>query len=446
MRIDHLELNNFKNFTSIKADFTSGVNLLVGTNGSGKTSLLEGLCVAVGAFFGSQEDLQRKIKFDEINITKGIRAPKSHITAKNNFLAHQRETSSWRIYRERDNSTIDKHAEKGYMEPAFSFGKHIFEDLFNNPEDKMRVPLIAYYSTQRLFKDVNGAEMLRYDPAKWRRNGYLNCLSDNSIQKVLDEWLGNAVTRRATLQIKEINKTDQVLENVEEAIRFTLIDFLDLPADFKLKIYQDPDYNNELYLSFDNEHDLPLSYYSDGYRNIIYLVIDLFWRASQLNPWLKFDQIKNNVIGVVMIDEIDLHLHPVWQAKAVALLQKLLPNVQFFITTHSPTVIANFKIRETEKEVIDRLYILDGEKLHPIEQSFYGQDVNSILSNAMNASTRPKEILDKIKNFNEIVENPESPEIDYENAKEIADQLQKILPGTDKEMIRINSILERLNS
>jgi predicted ATP-binding protein involved in virulence len=73
------------------------------------------------------------------------------------------------------------------------------------------------------------------------------------------------------------------------------------------------------------------------------LIIDIVWRASQLNPWLTLEQITDSVVGVVTIDEIDLHLHPKWQAKAIDIIQTLFPKVQFFITTHSPTVVANFQ-------------------------------------------------------------------------------------------------------
>jgi predicted ATP-binding protein involved in virulence len=71
--------------------------------------------------------------------------------------------------------------------------------------------------------------------------------------------------------------------------------------------------------------------------------MDLIWRASQLNPWLTLEQLSEQQTGCVTIDEIDLHLHPKWQAKTIGILQELLPNVQFFITTHSPMVVANFK-------------------------------------------------------------------------------------------------------
>ena len=69
MRIDKIEIENFKNFSEVTVSFEKGVNLFVGSNGSGKTSILEAINIAVGAFFGSQEQkLQRMIEFDEIKI------------------------------------------------------------------------------------------------------------------------------------------------------------------------------------------------------------------------------------------------------------------------------------------------------------------------------------------------------------------------------------------
>jgi predicted ATP-binding protein involved in virulence len=240
--------------------------------------------------------------------------------------------------------------------------------------------LIVYYSTQRLFKDAYLSNKQRYDAANGRRNGYLQCLKENAIKSVLNEWLANAVTRRATLQIKQIDKMDNVLTNVEEAIKKTLINFLELSDDFLLKIYQEPDYNNELFVNYDSEHDLPISYYSDGFRNILYLIIDLVWRASQLNPWLTFTELSEKVFGVVTIDEIDLHLHPKWQAKVIPLIQRLFPFVQFFITTHSPTVVANFEL--------GTLYIIDNDAINRHESDYFGKQINNVLRNILGASDR----------------------------------------------------------
>ncbi len=160
MQIDKLIVTNFKNFEHAEVDFSEGVNLFVGGNGSGKTSILEAINVALGGFFGSQEQkMQRLIDYDE------------------NYFR-----------------------------------------LFEIKEDRTISPLLAFYSTQRLFKDASLSGKQKYDVANGRRNGYLQCLKENAIKGVLNEWLGNAVTRRATLQIKEIDKVDLILENVEDVL------------------------------------------------------------------------------------------------------------------------------------------------------------------------------------------------------------------------------------
>ena len=198
------------------------------------------------------------------------------------------------------------------------------------------------------------------------------------------------------MQIKEIEKVDLVLENVEKAIRKTLILFLDLPLDFSLKIYQDPDFSNELFVNYDDEHNLPISYYSDGFRNLLYLIIDLVWRASQLNPSLILEEVTNSVFGVVTIDEIDLHLHPKWQAKAVKIIQMLFPKVQFFITTHSPTVVANFEN--------GTLYVISNNQIQKYESGFFGKQINNVLRNVLGASDRHVPTQKKLDNLFRLID------------------------------------------
>ena len=438
MRIDQIELTNFKNFGSLNVPFKPGINIFVGGNGSGKTSILEAINVALGGFFASQEPkMQRPIEYDELKITNGKREASATIKAKSIYA----DNYWWRSINRATMSNDNKH-----LKPALEYGHRIY-DLFEITDDKTIAPIIVYYSTQRLFKDANSSNKQKYDPANGRNNGYLLCLKETSINSVLREWLGNAVTKRATLQIKEIENVDLILENVEQAIRKTLIMFLDLPDNFSLKIYQDPELNNEVFVNYDAEHDLPLNYYSDGFRNLLFLIIDLVWRSSQLNPWLTLDEITKSVFGVVTIDEIDLHLHPKWQAKTTAIIQSFFPKVQFFITTHSPTVIANFNMRIDEKgDNIDEIYLLENNSLKIIENSFYGKDINSVLTNPMDAYIRAPEIKLLIEDFYKIAENEQSTDVDYEKINSIVEKLSQYLDGADKEMIKIYSIAENIKN
>src|SRR5262249_26522975 len=83
--------------------------------------------------------------------------------------------------------------------------------------------------------------------------------------------------------------------------------------------------------------EVPTIALSDGYRSVLALAGDLIWRLLQAFP-SSHDALKEN--GVVLIDELDIHLHPMWQRQLPEILREVFPNVQFFVSTHSPLVAA----------------------------------------------------------------------------------------------------------
>ena len=124
---------------------------------------------------------------------------------------------------------------------------------------------------------------------------------------------------------------------------------------------------------YDNENAeiLPLHYL----KSILAMVADIAYRMAILNP-----QLLENVIqetgGIVLVDEIDMHLHPDWQGKIISALHKTFPKVQFICTTYSPTVLTNVQI-------------LDNGKIYRPNVKTYGRDVNSILREVMQTEIRP---------------------------------------------------------
>ena len=408
MQIDNLYIENFKRFSKISIDFEPGVNLFVGENSSGKTTILEAVNVAMGGFFYFQDiKLQRNIKTNEIRLEKGVRV--LYALVKANSIEDKIE---WVRVKKRDKNNDEylkpriviktegdvasMHFVKRLPLPVSNLdsigtlGQQIFEnfEFEKDSPQKLITPVIAYYSTQRLFSDARLSKKQNYDATNGRRNGYLQSLEVHAIKPVLDDWLGKAVTKRATKQIKDIFGVDNVLENVERAIIYVAKEFLGLNA---VKIYQEPDFDNEVFLQFEKEEPLPISYYADGFRNLLYLVMDLMWRASQLNPWLTMKEIAEQVPGVVTIDEIDLHLHPRWQAKVIPVLQTLFPKVQFFITTHSPTVVANF-----DKGKNGGLYVVGKDGVIKTNALYFGKEVNTVLREVLGAPDRHKPTQDKI--------------------------------------------------
>ncbi len=157
---------------------------------------------------------------------------------------------------------------------------------------------------------------------------------------------------------------------------------------------------------------------SDGYRNMLALFADLAWRCVTLNPHFKEDaNLKSN--GVVLIDELDLHLHPAWQKTIIEQLKNTFPNIQFIATTHSP-----FIIQETKEGELFRM----------------------LLNNRLNIGGADEYSLEDIAEYLQNVQDPAwsiKKKTMYEAAKEYFELLERMKPDTST--AELESIRERLN-
>lgn len=138
--------------------------------------------------------------------------------------------------------------------------------------------------------------------------------------------------------------------------------------------------HQELRLELDTGELVPFSQLSDGYRNLVAMVADITWRASQLNPHHGADAARK-ATGVVLIDELELHLHPAWQRRVIDDLLATFPNLQFVATTHSPQIIASAR-----PEHMWLLHQGKAQRPGPV----HGKDSNAILRDLMGVSERPQ--------------------------------------------------------
>lgn len=419
MHLEKLTIVNFKNFQKLSLTLEPGVNLFVGTNGSGKTSLLEACNVAMGAFFGSREQkMQRPISYEEIRVEQGKRESEAKISGQGFGLG------TWT----RAMKTATKSNSSAETKPMAQWGSKVF-NAFEMPEDRTIAPLIVYYSTQRLFNDANVSKKQDYDPTIGRAIGYQNCLKLSSINKTINEWLRVATTDRASKQIMGINYKDQCLELVSANIIHSINHLTG--QNNSLSIYYSTK-DEAIYMAFTSNQsvrELPLSYYSDGFRNIIYLIADLTWRASQLNPWLDAHELSDQTYGVVTLDEIDLHLHPKWQSKIISLLQTLFPKVQFLITTHSPTVVANFEG--------GHLFVIDGDMVERYEGNYMGKLISDVIKNVLGAPDRHVPTQRRLDELFELIDNDEQGKFEV-LYKELVEQLGR----SDYELIKARNLFD----
>jgi len=170
--------------------------------------------------------------------------------------------------------------------------------------------------------------------------------------------------------------------------------------------------HDELMLDLGNR-EMPFGYLSDGYRNMLGLAADLAIRCATLNPHLR-EHAAFETTGVVLIDEIDLHLHPLWQGRVVTDLLRAFPSMQFVATSHSPFVIQSLPPQEgvhlinlddkssgfADKSVEDIAEEVQGVELPQRSRRFVdmlkaAQEYYEVLEKADSASVQDRERLRK---------------------------------------------------
>lgn len=329
MRLIKATIQNFKGIEDLTLNLNPQLNVLIGDNGSGKTAILEALAIAAGAFFIGIRDVSAKgISNKEVRFT----AQQEYaypVAIKAEGVIGEREISWSREKNNLKGSTTSKNAWQ-----LSELGREADEMV--RAGQAVELPLISFFSTGRLFveaqsrstrnlKEKNGKELGS------RFRGYRQSLDAKSNFRRFVEWF-------KLKEISQIQKKEEdiALSLVKEAIVNTLPGCTTVYYDF------DPDTNKGLTVELEDGRALPFEYLSDGVRNFFAMMADISHRCVLLNPHLRENALKHTK-GVVLIDELDLHLHPSWQKSVIRSLLDTFPNIQFIVTTHSP-----FLIQETE--------------------------------------------------------------------------------------------------
>jgi len=146
------------------------------------------------------------------------------------------------------------------------------------------------------------------------------------------------------------------------------------------EIYYSSQLNQMVYK--EDNRAMPISNLSAGYQSLLWMVMNLAYRMALLNPEMTEDM--QNVSGIVLIDEIDMHLHPKWQWNIVKALEETFPNVQFILATHSPIVISSCKN--------EQLIRIDTDQEIAYLNDAYGYSVQEVLTLRQGTTEKIKEV------------------------------------------------------
>ncbi len=411
MRITTLTLANLRAIKEAKFQFQPGFNLIVGVNGVGKTSALDALAVCLSATV--KQAVKRLTKTNSF-LASDIRAGTNALTVRCGVSIGPTEYS-YLVHRPRDASSAQ--SKKAGMPREQVHDTPIREEFVGEapktatgkePEGR---PFAVLFSTRRALASERA-------PSAGTASGgvpaaYAGAFSDRPLE--LGEfawWMKSRIALKA-----EDASADRVLKSFEKAVRRFL------PGYSNLRV---SDEKTPTLLIDRDKSSLPVKQLSDGERGTLALVLDLTRRLAQANPEMSDPAAKAE--AVVLIDEIDLHLHPRWQRLIVKNLTETFPKCQFIATTHSPQVIG-----EVEH---DRIQIIANGDVYSPPQSF-GVDSSRVLEEIMEAPRRSADVADLLVRLSRATGDEK-----YKQAKELLAELAGRIGEDDPDVIRARTLLE----
>lgn len=355
MKLLSMHVKNFRCFTDIDIPFNPQLTVFVGANGSGKTTVLEAAAVLLEQI-PLFVDNRYKIEINLSDIRIGATSAKYTYTISSedqNYTIHFN-------YKKEHTSAVDRKILKNNSD-------------FINRIKSIKLPIVVYYSSKRVINKYNREIEAHANPDYAYKNAFEPQIDFSStltwfIEKSSQEALEAVRTKNLNHRIPEL---DAVRQAVSRA----------------LGEYNEPYVGEtppQLFITKKESPDMPLTLQqlSDGYRTMLALVMDLARRMALAHDGLPEGERVLHAAGIVLIDEIELHLHPSWQQTVLPRLTEIFPNVQFIVTTHSPQVISS----------LDASYIRilgDGGTIHTAPQGTWGAEASRVMKQIFGVDNRP---------------------------------------------------------
>lgn len=431
MKLNNIKIFNYRCFKEAEVDFDDHITLVVGKNGTGKTAILDAVAVSVSTFLlGIDSGVSRSILKDdaryEFHDLNGTIDPQHQFPVSIESIGdclNQQNVKWIRSLNSESGKTTIKDAGEltGLAKKA--------QNQIMTGDKSLVLPLISYYGTGRLYAQKKEKRNLKSLTEFKRQVGYVDCMAAESNEKLMLNWFQMQTMKSLQEQQKTgILERPLLLRTVERAICRS---FERISGSKNASLFFDLD-THRLVLEFESANGqaqkFAMDEMSDGYKNTLSMIGDIAYRMAVLNPTLG-DQVLEKTPGVVLIDEIDLHLHPQWQQTILSDLHAIFPEVQFVVSSHAPAVINSVPR--------DQIRILDhGEIYLPAAQT-YGRDANSILREVMQVPERPADVKERLDLFYSYMDKN-----DYENADKVLKEVEDIVGTTDPDIAAARTSLE----
>ena len=340
MRLNRIKISNYRCFKEMIIEFDKHTTLIVGEKGSGKTAALDAIAVSISTFLLkingavsksiAKDDARCESVKQENMHTPQCCFPVSIDTIGNCF---DKKNIKWvrSLNSEHSKTTIKDAAE------LTDIAKEVQNKIMTG-DKTLVLPLIAYYRNEYISDRKRKARTQSINVFN-RQMGYADCMAAESSEKLVLNWFQMQTLKSLQEQQRTgVLKQPILLKTVTEAICKC---FERISGSKNTRVFFDLD-THKLVLEFENEdgnvQKFAMDEMSDGYKNTLSMIGDIAYRMAVLNPVLG-DRVLKKTPGIILIDEIDLHLHPQWQQTILSDLNAIFPNIQFIVSSHAPAVI-----------------------------------------------------------------------------------------------------------
>ncbi len=349
MKLESVSVKNFRCYKSITLDLHPQLTVLVANNGGGKTTLLDAIRIGLWPYlkgfdlaYTAQANAHNRIDISDILLLKSgqemARQLPTEVITKGDYGD---STKQWIVYKNKETKG-SKNITDTSGTAINKFAQQQQEQIRHLNEPPINLPVFGYYGTGRLWNNKK-KKSIDESSSNIRTFAYDDCLNPASSYKQFKEWFTDKSIQELESQISQLkaNKNSFEIEpEIENPILVVrkAVDVLLKGTGWKNLHYSQKD-NKSLVLDHNDIGTLNVDLMSDGIKKMVAMVADIAYRCSLLNAHLGVNAaLKSN--GVVMIDEVDMHLHPKWQQTVVSGLTEAFPNIQFIVTTHSPQVLS----------------------------------------------------------------------------------------------------------
>ncbi|WP_252179528.1 AAA family ATPase [Endozoicomonas sp. 4G] len=383
MQLNHIVYHNFRCFKESRLTLHPRLTVIVGANGAGKTASMEGIAVALGSFIGAFDEAkgwpikpsdarQERLHTDPIECE-----PQYPVAIEaEGSLKQGGQPEHW------SRSLTGKKSKTTVVDARYATETGKFLQTMVRKKQSVSLPIIAFYGAGRLWGESRLTKTKKQTLSESRTLGYHESMNPTSGYKEFAYWFKQLFQAQLQAKMEKVQKGEADLvtpyDTTIKVVQKT-VDLLLAHTDWHSVMYDAA--MDEIAAEHPDVGRMPVTMLSDGVRNVLGLAADIAFRCCKLNPQFK-EKAATETPGLVMIDEVDMYLHPSWQQTLVSSLQEAFPKIQFILTTHSPHVISTVDS--------DSIRVLDNGQFHNAPLGTKGAEASRILDRVFHVQPRPE--------------------------------------------------------